>query len=307
MAANCHPPLLQRRADCGMRPPLHHQHSSTDGSHGTAIYLRHPLCSDMHYCAEHGHHHQHATGHSRPEHTVAQSCHRIDYMLLDPSDYHYMLDFSGYHHMHLGPSDYHYTLDSSGHHYMQLGTSDNHYMLDSSGHRYMHNRRWTTTTCSWTPQHVQPVAWDRHRTAKHMGCYTSTRCSIYAEYVVMQTSRRSATATCSSTPTSGSTPTCSPTLYNEERPRAWAHHCMGNMDNMPVGFIWADVPEVAHLHVGQLGSVGHGQLGTWAGQLACGASPTFTCQPSARAGLHRQPGGLEQEYTAGQLYTLTGL
>ena len=83
----------------------------------------------MHYCAEQGHHHQHDAGHSRPEHTVAQSCHRIDYMLLDPSDYHY-------------------TLDSSGHHYMQLGTSDYHYMLDSSGHRYMHNRRWTTTTCS---------------------------------------------------------------------------------------------------------------------------------------------------------------
>ena len=235
MVASCHPPILQRRADCGMRPPLHHQHSSTDGSHGTAIYLRHPLCSDMHYCAEKGHHHQHVAGHSRPEHTVAQSCHRIDYMLLDPSDYHY-------------------TLDSSGHHYMQLGTSDYHYMLDSSGHRYMHNRRWTTTTCSWTPQHVQPVAWDRHRTAKHMGCSTSTRCSIYAEYVVMQTSRRSATATCSSTPTSGSTPTCSPTLYNEEQAGAWAQHYIGNMDNMSVAFIWADVPEVAHLHAGQLGS-----------------------------------------------------
>ena len=43
---------------------------------------------------------------------------------------------------------------------------------------------------------------------------------------------------------------------------------MGNMDNMTMGFIWADVPEVAHLHAGQLGSASWaaaaGQRWAWA-------------------------------------------
>ena len=60
---------------------------------------------------------------------------------------------------------------------------------------------------------------------------------------------------------------------------------MGNMDNMPVGFIWADVPEVAHLHAGQLGSASRWaavarQLGMGSWALGLGSSHVGHRPPS---------------------------